>query len=858
MKHKVFQKLKIVLIPVICLALIGALAYAMGMFSPKPDYLASHYDPAITDLYPVESFIIEKNPGLTKYAENDQLILWISEETATFAVEKKANGTIWYSSPLDDPELEEINKAADPADKIYMNSIVSLTYYHPSGTKQSLYSSKDSVSRGQYKISKTSDGANIIFVFGNLESELMIVPSVISATDFEEKVLANESITSEDSFNIKRYYFKDAGGDYVFGETLGKVAQQNAYDIFIRLGLDPEKDFSAQDPGSGEGAKNPLFAVTLDIRLNGDAAEITLPVSEIKFTSTYPIAEIRMNEYFGSGDNDDEGYLLVPDGSGSLIYFNSPGSTEGRISLPVYGTDETKGLRFQEKITQKASLPVFGINKNGQGILAVIEGGASIASVNGFKSGSVKRPYSGVYPSYTLIDQSSVVLGEGEYDAKAYTYQRAMYEGELSVSYFFMEEETTGYAAMANRYRDHLISLAPSSGTAFQEEATQTDIPFTVEFIGAVRGTQTFLGVSYRGEEVLTTFDQVSEIVGSLRSDGINRINARLTGFFNGGYDQSLPVRFKPLSKLGGWSGFRELQDKTDDGSMIFADVILQTAYAGDGFNINRQASKTMDGRNARVYSYYNKITQKGERPKYILSPSHLNKVINSFLDVTSKYKIGSVSLNDLGSKLYQDYSSKEPVTREDSLEIILAQIGNVREKTEGLMIDSANVYAVPYADIIVNVPLSDSRYFIEDRAVPFYQIAVRGIADHAGTPWNISADPVTEFLKSVEYGAGVHFRWIYAPSQSTKNTEHSKLFSLNYLSSYDQAVEFYRRANEALKNLQNQSIVHHDAVTEVPGVTLTEYGDGTKIYVNYNSSAAKIDGITVEALSFARKDGDN
>lgn len=857
MNRKVFKNLKYLIIPLLILGLLAALLSSLGVFSPKTDLLASHFEPTITELYPMESFVSEKTEGLTRYAENEYLILWVNEQSGTFAVEDRAGKTTWYSSPLDDPEQAENKVNIDAADQNYMNSVISLSYYHPSGTRQYLYSNKDSVKRNQYLIAKTGGGVRMTFVFGNLEAALMPVPASISGKDFEEKVIQNADITTEDLFNIKRYYIKDSTGDYVFGANLGKVAQQSALEIFIRLGIDPAKDFAASESETGGSAKNPLFAVSVDISLEGKNVKISIPVDEMKFTRTFPIAGIALNEYFGAGSADDEGYIVVPDGSGSLIYFNSPKKAEGSFSFPIYGEDVTKGLRFRDEISQSAALPIFGISKNDQGFLAVVEQGASLASVSGSKSNTVKRPYSNVYPEFILIDQSSVVLGEGEYDAKAYTYQKSIYEGDLSVRYSFLESGLSGYAAMANRYRESLISTISDLALKTDKKTQNTSIPFYIEFIGAVNGNQSFLGLSYKGLEPLTTFAQVSEVVGKMQEDGVKNINVRLTGFFNGGYDQSLPVRFSPLSRLGGKAGFRRLMEYASlDSFTVYPDVVFQTAYPGDGYNINRQSSKTMDGRNARIYSYYNNVTQKGERPRYILSPDKLQKVVSSWLSKATSLDITTVALQDLGSRLYQDFNTKKPVTREDTLAIVQAQLSGIRGKTGRIMMDYANAYAIPYADTIMNVPMSDSGYLFEDQSVPFYQIAVRGIADYAGNPWNTKADTMYEFLKSVEYGAGIHYRWIYEPSQSTKNTEQSKLFSLNYLSEYDQAIKNYRQADTVLGPLQNQLIIRHDAVTDVENVTVTEYENGTRIYVNYNNFNIEIDGIQIDALSFAGKEG--
>ncbi len=857
MNRKALKIIRQLSVPVIVIGLTAAVMFSLGIFSPRVDLMATNHEPAISELYSMEDFTIEPEDALVKYAENGRFVLYINTASGSIAVEDKQNGSTWYSSPFDDPSQETLLANIDTADKNFMNSIVTLGYYHPSGTRQYLYSTKDCVDKKQFLITKNADGVAMTFVFGNLEAELLLVPSTIAGPDFEAKVLQNSAISDEDLFNIKRYYIKNASGDYDFGSNFGKVAQQNALDIFGRLGLDPQKDFQSSGTGEGEISKTPLFSVTVYISLDSTGMKIRVPVSEIKFSKTFPIADIGILEYFGAGSRKNDGYILVPDGSGSLIRFGSGKAIDGRFSFPVYGEDATKGIRYEQDRSQTATLPVFGISRDGEGFLAVIESGDSLASIEGARSGSVKRPYSNVHAVFNLIGQDSVVLGEGEYDAKTYAYQKSIFEGDLALSYRFCENGESDYTAMANLYRDYLLGTYGNVLADKNTSANADVLPFYAEFIGAVTGPRSFLGFSYEGLDTLTTFRQAGEVAGDLQKDGVGNVNIRLTGFFNNGYDQSLPVRFKPLRILGGASGYKDLLSDAKTASYtVFTNVLFQTSYVGDGFNINRKSAKTMDERNARIYTFYNPIDKKGYDPRYILSPRYLPDVVGSWLARAVIPDAGAFSLQDLGSRLYQDYNGKAPVTREESRTVVTSMLEQISGKVPRIMMDSANAYALPYAGEVLNAAMSDSGYMVEDQSVPFYQIAARGIASCAGQPLNTAADPDQAFLKSIEYGCGIYYRWIFAPSQATKETDQPELYSLNYQLSYDDAVRYYKLANEALASVQGAAILRHTADTGVKDVTMTEYGNGIRIYVNYGNEAAQIDGLTVEARNFAKKEG--
>ena len=55
-------------------------------------------------------------------------------------------------------------------------------------------------------------------------------------------------------------------------------------------------------------------------------------------------------------------------------------------------------------------------------------------------------------------------------------------------------------------------------------------------------------------------------------------------------------------------------------------------------------------------------------------------------------------------------------------------------EKVGSILADQANAYALPYADHIINVPLSSSKFDIFDAEIPFYQIVMHGVVPYSTT----------------------------------------------------------------------------------------------------------------------------
>ena len=169
-------------------------------------------------------------------------------------------------------------------------------------------------------------------------------------------------------------------------------------------------------------------------------------------------------------------------------------------------------------------------------------------------------------------------------------------------------------------------------------------------------------------------------------------------------------------------------------------------------------------------------------------------------------------------------------------------------------MIRAGNDYAVPYADIITDMALSGNKYTIIDKMVPFYQIALHGMKDYTAAPINLSGDYLQEFLRCVEYGAGLNFTFMAESTRVLQDTYHTNFFGAYNDSWAEEAMAMITRYQKDLAGLNQQRIVSHDWATDT--VAVTGYADGTKVYVNYDAVDAVIDGVTVPARNYTVERG--
>ena len=79
---------------------------------------------------------------------------------------------------------------------------------------------------------------------------------------------------------------------------------------------------------------------------------------EIEEYAEVLITNISLLPYFGAGTTADEGYILIPDGSGAVVEFNSGRVGMERFSKDIYGRDMVLTTVKKTAISEEVALPV--------------------------------------------------------------------------------------------------------------------------------------------------------------------------------------------------------------------------------------------------------------------------------------------------------------------------------------------------------------------------------------------------------------------------------------------------------------------------------------------------------------------
>lgn len=795
-------------------------------------------------------------PGMTFVGENEFLSLFINKETTEVAVVDRQTKKVWYTNPQD----RDTDSIATAFEKDTLGSQFYFTFADSNRTTRVFYNNQQSIKREQFEIVDLPDGIRIEYLVGELDRGIETFPKMLSEERFNELIVNSDKISDGDKTYVsRRYRFQEDQGVYerLDAGISSKIEIDRMLRIFDELEYTPEdlnQDNIENDLPPAELTK-PVFTIPLEYRLDGSNLVVTIPGHEIEESNNMAIREISFLPYFGAANQQQDGYILVPDGSGSLIYLNNGKSASDRYSQQIYGRDQSKEVDSRMQVSERARLPVFGMKQDNSAFIAIIEHGDAISHVTADVSGR-QNTYNTVFNRFIVRDYQDVEMTGMETVSKIAINQPERYDSYMTVRYAFLGDEEANYAGMAQYYRNYLIDNYNFAAI----EPKASDIPFYLDFIGAINKTQYFLGMPRKGTEPLTTFAQASEIIDVLQAENINTFEVSYQGWFNKGIKHKNPSSIKIDRNLGGKSGFNKLVKKLNEqGIDLYPDVAFQNVYKkGSGYNAARDTARFINRkpvREAEIYYPTGKENYSFDR-YYIISTARLPSFVNAFLDEFNKIDLDSIYLRDLTDRLNSDHRISRPMNRQQSKIVVLEQLENIKASVPKIMVPEANAYALPYVTNINDAPLQCSGFIITDECVPFYQMVVHGYIPYSSEPINLANEQDYQYnlLKHIEYGANPRFTFSYASSSEVKETEFTHLYSINYEDWIDYASDMYEELNDVLKHVQSEVMIGHHVVA--PGVFETTYSNGVATIVNYNNYAVEVNGETIDALDYSFKGG--
>lgn len=880
MKKKMSTIKKIILsvVSVIVVIIAAYLIYNLvhyKMFDDYKEYLADNeaYEEGVA--FSAKNDASKDVAGMALAAENDFLKLYIDIKTAEVAVYDKRTGTTTYSNPKNGAE----DAIASKTHKAYLQSQLIVDFYN-AARNSSTYNSYDyCVSRGQFEVQGITDGVRVLYTIGDMSSPTGIVPEYIEEERLET-YLAN--LSEKNAKYVRQRYsaWEDKEGWVtIIDGAKGAPSQMRRMNEYLAEAGYTEDDYNQDMLASGvDGVIPTYFMIPLEYKLEADGLKVRIPVDHIEENGDGKLYRIQLLRYFGASDmaDADGGYILVPNGAGSLIYFNNGKTDASAYSQYVYNIDPVSAEYLVRENTEPVRMPFYGMyyKNTDTGIFTVIEKGDSHAMVSANVAGSLNS-YNYAYPTFIVRGSDSLAMfGTSGNAADLPIVEPKIYSTDIIVRYSFLEKGKGTYSGMANYYREKLVA----DGTLKALEKA-SDIPFYMDLIGGVKVDANVLGISYLDVFAMTTYEEAEEIVDDLAAGGVNRLVLNYQGWFNEGYYHDAPSKIKLVKELGSKKALERLTDKVEAaGGKLYGDVAFQkVSFIADDYNYTRESARYYGAGYTLSFGQVNPVTLQQtyalgykETLYNVISPKFLVRYVDKFADKIGKYDISGISLRDLGDLLTSDKKRTEVILREQAKEIVKAQLGKLENTGKDLMVSGGNAYTWGYSDDLINIPVSGNRYLIIDRDVPFYQMLVHGYINYAGQAVNLddSFDSVDSILTMIEYGSAPHFTFTGKASSEMKYTGLNGMYSTTYknqaetatanenIFSWDQlAKDVYGKVNGVLRNVSDAQITKHEVLAS--GVVKVEYSNGITVYVNKQDVAADADGSTLAAKSYEVRGGE-
>ncbi len=826
--------------------------------------------------------------------ENNNFEFYFCEETLEIALKSKKTGEVWYSNPAP--------SARDAGIKSDMTSQLTLFYFNKEdGSQKILYSYDNCVresnpeeNKYQYYPVNHNGNLRVIYVLGKMKRDY-IIPTCLSGEMAEElaakfkaspehrtvgPLLTNGSLYAKVTPEQWNKWTLDAQQEYLkvaplMGDKLknGEVVYiikdqtklhnekqmlkiQSAFVEVAGMTLEERNEINAEFGFVAESAKT--FWIPVDYDLTEDGLNVTIPNDEIQYDrNSLSLVSIDLLKFFGSASQDENGYMFVPDGSGTIVNFNN-GKTNitSDIRVQLYGLDDGREMLTKPYLNESAYLPVFGIKRDNSALFGIIESGDTnatiIADIAGKNVNAVDR--NKCYTSFKLNEYEDIQFKSA--GKKTKIYQSQMNTADISIHYTLLDNEKANYSGMAEYYRNYLIDKGVIAKKDF------SSVPFNIELVGAYDHETAFLGVPYTETNAITTFAQCKDLLTKLNDAGIKNVSVNYKGWANNGLRNTVFNKAKVLKELGGKDGLKELVDYADSlGMNLYFETELAFVYENSmfsGYSEFTKASRLVTRNVAYHYQYLDDWnTASAQNAASIVSPTVIYQEGNSksfatkLLKDLNELNIKGVSLGSLGYNLpgnykINDFSDREKVSK------IYSDVAKLYGESFSVMAKGTNSYMLPYVTEIFEISNTSSKFNLSDMSVPFYQMVIHGCIEYSGDPINLDGDTRQVFLQAVEAGAGMYYRWCYAPNDQVQELWFEGMYSLSYESWFDGAVQLYKEYNDLLGATANAFMVEHTVVDE--NVSKVTYDNGVTVYINYNTyDYTTSDGIIVKAESFAK-----
>lgn len=550
----------------------------------------------------------------------------------------------------------------------------------------------------------------------------------------------------------------------------------------------------------------------------------------------YLLRNIVLFPYFGSTKGVNDGYAIIPDGSGALITLDSNPDVRSTFSLDVWGMDYGyRTFTFRErsmstKERKRVTLPVYGIvhDVNNTGFYVESTEGTNYAILN-FKSAGTINDYYYTYFSYRYRESYEQYQSRTNEDQYRISFQDDPNAYDAKLRYSFVSGSDADYVGIAKQYQE---DLQARQDLPSQNRSVFSQAPIKVDFIG----TEITMGVLRPKLVDITTYEELTNIVTMMQNDGYQELSVALKNFS----DRTDGYRFGVYRELGGKNAFRTMLDALEAGDVEFSYYL---DYVRSYSRYARYHAQTLSKREI-FYIELSWMTY----AHLVNNPKHYVDFAQDDIDDLNDYGIETVSLAGLDRSIYTGWDDKVVLgtTNRGYVEDLMQLYVDESIKTGLYNPDS---YLYPYMSAYYNAPLGSSDYAVSDASIPFVQLILGGRVDMYSEYLNFASDEQLTLLRLVEFGVFPAYTFTGGSAYDVKRTNASNVYISEYSVLKNRIAEYYGFLQEGLDATINAEMIDHTYLAE--GVIQVVYDNGTVIVLNYTNADVTVDTTLIPAMGY-------
>lgn len=578
------------------------------------------------------------------------------------------------------------------------------------------------------------------------------------------------------------------------------------------------------------------ISFNVQVELTKEGITVTIPDEKVKEGERTKIVSMKVYPFLGAvNENEINGYMFIPDGSGALIRYQKSSKKSaspfiGSIFGPDHGYRSFNSVKYVNPV-QLIKIPVFGaihgVKQNG--FVSIIESGQEYGEIVAFPAGVstdlnwVHSQYNYRYEYYQPTSKSMDGIN---------VYQKERNSFDIKLHYNFLSGENADYVGMAKRYQQYLIENG-----MLEKQKDTADI--RLEFLGG----EVKKGLLWDSVIPMTKVGEIPGFIEELNGEGLVDQFVIYKGWSKGGLTGTLPAKFPFERKLGSIS---DLQDTVNllskkDIPMYFSTDYTKANEGAKGFSGSKDVAKKIS---SETISYKDKGLN-----AFYLSPGMSLEMAKEDIEHYSDYNIKNLALDATGYISFSDYSKDKKSNRIETLETYSQLYEVLSKHVGGLALYEPNSYALAATERYLDIPMYSSNYVFETDTVPFLQIVLKGYIPYYAPFSNFHSDPEDELLRMIEYGAYPSFLLTSEPSQLLRKTASKDVYTSEYSIWKDDVVQQYNVIKESLGQVKGEEIVSR--YIPAKGISEVTYANGVKIVVNYTNKPYSSQEINVPAKGF-------